>query len=727
MAARASLRLVCLLNVVSVSFADFIECDEDDDTEAFEVHVGLLQLRATLQGDSLLLNEADIKTGPWGLDLSGMNISLEPGNDFYGFVNGAWEARTEIPADKSQWGAISELDDKALKHVHTILEDSMATYEKTRVATGTEIGRFYAAYMNESRIEELGLTPLGPWLQRLHAMEGGAGFAKLCAEGHKGFGSSPFTFGVSADEKDPSMNVAYISQAGLSLPDRDYYLKPNFSKTKKAFEAYVTKMLDLVGWPNASERASELVAFETAIARVSWPRQNLRDPDKTYNKMKISQLDMKAPGFDWAAFAQALGIPFDTEVVVNAFAAGDESGVVGIAKLVQQQDSSLLEAWLAFHLLNEAADALPRQFYQAKFDFAGRVMSGMAKMEARWKRAVREANAQLADLVGQAYVTKHFPESAKAKMEQLTAHLKIAFRKRLQRVAWMANTTKAKALDKLDKFTFETGYPMKWRTYKNLRIEQDGMFVSLENAKRAQWTFQLGSLGKPVEKAYWSMPPQTVNAFFEPTKNRCVFLAGILQPPFFDPDADMSVNYGSIGAVIGHEMTHGFDDEGRKYDAEGRLSNWWTEEDAAQFTKLANRYGAQFARFTQGLPDGMHINPKLTMGENIADLGGVNIALEAYHTWREENPDYEPRSPLLQNFRPDSDEGDRRFFAGWAQVWRSKMSPASKERQLVSDVHSPPNARVTIPLQNIDSWYEAFAITDHDALFMNESSRVAIW
>lgn len=726
---RAGLGQVLLLSVLSPSHSYFLPYDANCDTEEdCDGHIGLLQVRATqsADGDSHVSNEVAIDTGPWGLDLSGMNVSLEPGNDFYGFVNGAWEARTKIPADKSQWSAFTELDEKALMHVRAILEDNMAAYERTKLASGTEIGRFYAAYMNESRLDGLGLQPLGPWLQSLQAMRGGAGFAKLCAEGHKGFGSSPFSFSVSTDQKDPSVNVAYVSQAGLSMPDRDYYFEAKFAKTKKAFEAYVAKMLELASWPNASHWASELVAFETAIARVSWPREDLRDPEKTYNKMSIHELATKAPGFDWAAFAQALGIPSNTEVIVDAFAVSNETGVVGIAKLVQEQDLSLLKAWLAFRLLNEAADALPQQFYQAKFAFAGRVLSGMADMEPRWKRAVRQANKLLADYVGQAYVKKHFPESAKAKMDQLTAHLKTAFRNRLKRVTWMSNTTKAKALDKFTKFTFEIGYPKKWRTYEDLKIEHSDMFVSLENAKKSQWAFNLRKLGKPVEKAHWAMPPQTVNAFFEPTKNRCVFLAAILQPPFFNPDADMSVNYGSIGAVIGHEMTHGFDDEGRKYDAEGKLSSWWTADDAAQFTKLAARYGAQFAQFTQGLPDGMHINPKLTMGENIADLGGVNIALEAYHAWRKENRDYEPRIPLLQSSRSDL-EGDRRFFAGWAQVWRSKMLPASKKSRLVSDVHSPPNARVTIPLQNIGSWYEAFAVADHDALFLNKASRVTIW
>eukprot|EP00429_Kryptoperidinium_foliaceum_P009194 CAMPEP_0176026818 /NCGR_PEP_ID=MMETSP0120_2-20121206/13143_1 /TAXON_ID=160619 /ORGANISM="Kryptoperidinium foliaceum, Strain CCMP 1326" /LENGTH=726 /DNA_ID=CAMNT_0017360019 /DNA_START=89 /DNA_END=2269 /DNA_ORIENTATION=+ len=703
-----------------------------DDADEYDGGVSLLQYQRRLMLEVSAKAQAEVRLnqfsgdalgefvlGDWGLNLSAMNTSVPPGDDFYDYVNGVWLKTTEIPSDETSWSSFALLGKQVETQVHGILKSA---------PLDTLPGLLYHSFMDESTVNALGAQPLKPDLDKIMDIRDAAGFAEYVGTTNFGLGSSPFSLYIDADPKRPDFNVAHLGQSGLGLPSRDYYLQTKFDDLKQAYGETIGKMLDLAGWPDASAAALAVLKLEERIANVSWPKSRLRDPNLSYNKMTPGDLPTKAPGFAWEAYMRSAGdIPSNTTLIVSAYSEGGEDGVVGIARVLNETALSDLRSWAAWHLVRGAAGYLSEPFADAKFDFYNKRLAGQVEQSARWKRAVSVANSFIGDAVGEEFVRLYFPDVAKRRMDELTELLRKAFAARIQKVSWMTDGTKSKALDKLHSFRFEVGRPKKFRSYDGLKFTEADLFGNLARAIEWDWRFDLQKLGQKVDDDYWGMPPQVVNAFFDPTKNKCVFLAAILQPPFFSADGDMSVNFGGIGAVIGHEMTHGFDDQGRQYDAEGKLNDWWTQRDAEEFNRRAKAYGEQFANFTRSLPPGAHIKPELTMGENIADLGGLTIAYDAYHLWLEKaGSSYAPEAPLLM---PNDDglEGDRRYFAGWGQVWRAKYTDGALQMRLLSDPHSPGPARGIVPVQNSDAWYAAYHVGEDQAMFLDASQRVQIW
>jgi putative endopeptidase len=469
-------------------------------------------------------------------------------------------------------------------------------------------------------------------------------------------------------------------------------------------------MLGLAGWPEPEANAKAIVAMEDEIAQVSWAKSDQRDDNKTYNPMTIAELAKSAPGFDWRVYMAAAELPGVDRIIFD-----ENTAAPKIAAIFAKTPVPVLQAWLAFNVVDNAAPQLSKRFADAQFEFRDKTLTGQPEQRPRWKRAVTLVNALMGEAVGRLYVETYFPPESKAKMEQLVANLRAAMAARIQKVDWMSPETKTQALAKLAKFNVKIGYPVKWRDYSSLQVSPGDLYGDVLRAAAFEWRRQVHRLNQPVDKTEWGMTPQTVNAYYSQTHNEIVFPAAILQPPFFDPNADMAVNYGAIGSVIGHEMTHGFDDEGRKSDGDGALRDWWTAADSAKFDAKAKAFGAEYAAFDV-LPNA-HINPELTMGENIADLGGLNLALDAYHASLGGKP-----APVI-----DGLSGDQRLFLAAAQLWRSKTRDDRMRQRLVSDPHSPEAARATVPERNIDAWYDAFGVKAGDKLYLPPDQRVKIW
>ncbi len=645
----------------------------------------------------------------FGFDVAGMDQAAVPGNNFFGYANGRYVDQLTIPADKTSYGTFNKLADLAEQQVHALLTEAAAGGPQQTPAQA-KVGAFFTAYMNADAVEQRGLAPVQPYLAAIQGADSKQALAALMGQAPKSFYASLFHLNLDPDAKDPTRYAVSLEQAGLGLPDRDYYLTPEHAEQLARYTDHVANMLDMAGWPDAPATAKAVVAFETEIAKASWAREDQRDPDRTYNPLSPAALAQAAPGFDWPSFLAAADIPAQDYVVLS-----ENTAIAAIAKLAGEADLPTLKGWEAFHVLSDAAPYLPAGFVDASFAFNDSYLKGVPANAERWKRALRASNRQLGEAVGQLYVERHFPPDSMAKMEQLTQDVKAAYRARLAANGWMAPETRDKAVAKLDGMATQIGYPRKWRDYSAYDIRADDLFGNMERGWSFNWHRQLARLGAKVDRDEWDMTPQTVNAYNDPSFNEIVFPAAILQPPFFDPAADPAVNYGAIGGVIGHEMTHSFDDEGRKFDAEGRLSNWWTAADIEKFDGLAAKLGAEFAAM-QPLP-GAHINPKLTMGENIADLGGLTLALDAYHASL-----HGAAAPVI-----DGLSGDQRVFLGWAQVWRAKERPEAERQALLTDPHSPPSARVNGPAPNIDAWYGAFGVKPGDALFIKPEDRVRIW
>ena len=644
--------------------------------------------------------------GAWGFDATGEDAKARPADDFFVFANGGWIARTPIPADKTSYGAFDMLEDLSETRVHAILEEAAAKGGPATTPEG-KVGAAYRAYMDEALIERKGAAPLASTLEAIRAVHDRTELATLM--GRPGF-SAVFDLEIDPDFKDPTVYQVYLSQGGLGLPDRDYYLTPQFAEKKKAYQAYVGKLLGLMGWPEPEARAAEIVAFETKVAEVSWTRAEQRDPVKVYNPTTLTALAAAAPGFAWSRMLASadLGARSNLVSVTN-------TALPKIAALYAETPLDTLKAWEAFHTVDDLTGVLPKAFVDAHFDFHGKTLTGQLEIQPRWKRGVHAVDGELGEVVGEVYVAKYFPPESKAKMEALIADLKAAFAKHIQALDWMGAATKQQALAKLANFDVQIGYPKKWRDYSKLEISADDAFGNRWRATAFDWAYRVGRLNSPVDKDEWGMTPQTVNAYNNPFFNEVVFPAAILQPPFFNPKADPAINYGAIGGVIGHEMTHGFDDQGRKFDAHGQLRDWWTAEDAARFDAKAKVLGAQYSAM-EPLP-GAHIKGDLTMGENIADLGGLTLGLEAYHASLGGQP-----APVIAGLT-----GDQRVFLGWAQVWREKNREDALRQQIASNEHSPPEARVNGVVHNIDAWYAAFGVKPTDKLYLPPDQRVHIW
>ncbi|MFI4964673.1 MAG: M13 family metallopeptidase [Caulobacterales bacterium] len=648
------------------------------------------------------------RMGTWGFDLSGRDTSATPGQDFFQYANGGYEKTLVIPADRTSYGAFDALNELSQARLHLLLERTAA--EAATSGEQAKVGGLYRSFMAEAKVNALGVKPLRADLAAIRAEKTKADVARAMGRSQHTFGGSLFAASVQVDGKDPDHYAVYLNQAGLGLPDRDYYLEKGFAEKKARYEAYVSKMLTLAGWPKPAANAKAIVALETEIAKVSWTRAEQRDDNRMYNAYETAKLSGLAPGFDWAAFLGGAGLTKANRVVAQ-----ENTAFPKIAAIYAATPLETLKAWQAFNLADQAGPYLSKPFVDARFDFRGKVLTGQQAQRPRWKRGVRLVDSQIGEALGKIYVDAFFPPQSKAKMLALVGDIRTAMKGRIEHLDWMSQPTKTRALEKLAAFTVKIGYPDKWRDYTGLTIKDGDLYGNVNRASTFDWDFRVGRLGGPVDRAEWGMTPSTINAYYNPTGNEIVFPAAILQPPFFDPDGDMAINYGAIGGVIGHETTHGFDDSGRHYDGNGRLTDWWTPEDAAKFEAQTVKLGKQYGAF-EVLP-GAKINGDLTMGENIADLGGLLLALDAYHTSLHGRP-----APII-----DGLTGDQRVFLGWAQVWRGKTRDDAMRQQLVSDPHSPERARVDVPMRNIDAFYTAFGLKPGDAMYIAPADRVRIW
>jgi putative endopeptidase len=661
---------------------------------------------SSMASSSTVTHKAAI--GDFGLDLSAGNPAVKPGDDFFAYASGGWYSKFEVPPDRSRFDEFNKLDDLSKQRVREIIEQAAAAHPAQGTAA-QKIGDYYAAYMDQAAIEANGLTPVQGDLKRISTAATKADIATLF--GMPGF-ASLFDLDLPPDLKNPDRYSVVISQSQLGLPDRDYYLKddPKLQEFRDKYVAYVGQMLTLGGVDDPTAKAADIMAFETAIAKLQWPNEKRRDVDAVYNPRTKQQLLAYAPGFPWQAFLQASSVGKRDELVLSELTA-----IRDLADLFKRTPLPTLKAYLTFHYLSDHAAYLPKRFDEARFAFYGTTLRGQPQQRERWKRAVDEVNDALGEQVGQVYVARYFPPESKAKMQELVANLRASLSDRIDSLDWMTPETKSRAHEKLATFTPKIGYPDVWKDYSSLQVKRDDLIGNVRRAAEWRWQYQVARLDKPVDRSEWQMTPQEVNAYYNPLNNEIVFPAAILQPPYFDPNADAAVNYGAIGAVIGHEIGHGFDDQGRKFGPDGSLSDWWTQKDVdvfkARVTRLINQYSA-----FEPLP-GLHLNGANTIGENIGDLGGLNMAYHAYQLSLAGKP-----APVI-----DGLTGDQRFFLSWAQVWRAKYRDGALRELVMSDHHSPAYFRVNGPLPNIDAWYTAFDVHPGDKLYIKPEDRVSIW
>ncbi len=653
-----------------------------------------------------------VRFGTWGIDLAGMDRSVRPGEDFFRFVNGKWAETTPIPPDKTRYGAFEVLRDLSEVRVREILDRWAADPSLAPGSDEAKVAATYRTFLDEKKAEELGRRPIDARLAEIRGARTHDDVARLMARTSFGLGRSLFGPAVFDDQKNPDRYALYLSQAGLGLADREFYLRDAFKPQKERYLKYVADTLRLAGWDEPEANAAAVVALETRIAEAHWTRAESRNRDKTYNPMTVAELEAGAPGFPWRLWFAEAGLGGADRAVVRQGTAFPR-----LAKIWAETPVETLKAWQAFHLADDAAPLLSKAHADLHWEFRQKFLNGAQEQRPRWKRAVDSAEGALGEAIGRAYVAENFPAESKAKMEALVGDLRVAMKARIEKLEWMKPETKAKALEKLSKFGLKIGYPAKWRDYSKLEVREGDLVGNAERAARFDWDRDVSRVGQPVDPDEWGMTPQTVNAYYSPTKNEIVFPAAILQPPFFDPKADPAVNYGSIGGVIGHETTHGFDDQGRKSDGDGVLADWWAPEDAAQFEAQAARLGAQYEAFEFKELPGLRLNGKLTMGENIADLGGLLIALDAYRLSLGKAP-----AAVIDGFT-----GEQRLFMGWAQVWRTLYRDDSLRQQIVNGPHSPGQVRAFAPLRNVDAWYEAFDVKEGDKSYVKPEDRVRIW
>ncbi len=646
--------------------------------------------------------------GDFGIDLTAGNSHVKPGDDFFAYANGAWEEGFTIPADHASYGPFNTLDDLSKKRVRGIIESAAAAH----AAAGTpeqQIGDFYASFMDTAAIEANGLAPAQADLNSIAAANSREAIARLF--GLPGF-ASLFDADLPADFHNPDRYALYLSESALGLPDRDYYLKDDakLKELRAKYVAYIGQMLELAGASNSASRARAVMAFETAASKVQWPIDKRRDVDLNWNPRTKAQLLIYAPGFPWQRFLESLKLGERQDLVV-----GELSAVRDLAQLFERTPLPTLRDWLTFQYLSSHARYLPQRFDSAHFAFYGQAMRGQPEQRERWKRAVDEVDGALGESVGRLYVAQYFPPASKAKMQQMVADLRAALSERLDALDWMTPATKTRAHEKLAAFTPKIGYPDKWKDYSALAVRRDDLIGNVRRAAQWQWDYKVARVDGAVDRAEWQLTPQEINAYYNPSNNEIVFPAAILQPPFFDPNADDAVNFGAIGAIIGHEIGHGFDDQGRKFGPDGALQDWWTATDVQVFSARTARLIKEFSAF-EALP-GLKVNGANTIGENIGDLGGLNMAHEAYRISLQGQP-----APLI-----DGLSGDQRFFLAWAQAWREKYRDGALRELVLSDVHSPSNFRVNGPLPNIDAWYAAFNVQPGDKLYIAPAERVRIW
>jgi putative endopeptidase len=642
--------------------------------------------------------------GTFGFDLAGMDRNVAPGDSFYQYANGNWDRVTPIPADQSAYGAFNVLDDLSRTRTRAILEQAARR-------PGSRIGDFYASFMDEGAANAAGIRPIASILAEIKAVRDRAQWAaELGRLAHYGL-RGPVGGGVGSDERHPDVEIVHLGQGGLGLPDRDYYLSedPGLVAKRNAYRDYLARLLTLAGEPNAAARAAAVVQFEHDLAEVQWTRVQNRDEDATYNRWDRADFARHAAGFDWPAFFRGAGIDGQDVMIV-----AQPTAFTGTARIIGATPPDVLDDYLMLRVVDRMAPYLSRDFVEANFAFRGTVLNGTPQNEERWKRGVALVSRAIPDDVSRIYVQRYFPPATKAAADALVHNIIGAMDRRLQTLAWMAPETRARARVKLRAFTPKIGYPSFWHDYSGIRIDRHNLVRNILNASEWNYEFDLHRLGRPVDRREWGMTPMTINAYANPVWNEIVFPAAILQPPFFDPHADMAVNYGGIGAVIGHELSHHFDDQGSKYDEHGALHEWWTPQDRSRFNALTEALAREYDAY-EPLP-GHHVNGHLTLGENIADLAGLTVAYDAYHHALGGRP-----APVIGGLT-----GDQRFYLGWAQVWRRKYREANLLQRLLTDPHSPSEQRAAV-VRNLDPWYEAFHPAPTSRLYLAPDQRVRIW
>ncbi len=660
-----------------------------------------------VEGAEVAANSAAAKDGPalgaYGFDAAGMDASAAPGDNFFRFANGKWLDNTEIPADKSNYGMFTALDDLSKERVKTILENAAKDKD-------SKIGAAFSSYLDQDAIEKKGLAPITPMLDQIRAVKTRQQFMALMPKLLPQGVGALFGGYVGQDDKNPDAYIFQIGQGGTGLPDRDMYLlqNPKFEEIRTAYKAFLAKMLTHAGEKNAVARANAIFEMEKKIAKVQWTREDASDATKTYNKMNLAQLDKLAPGLKISSVLKSVS-PKITEVIV-----AEPSAVTGIAKTFMTNNVSVFKDQMLIGALTNYSDVLPKAIDETVFAFYGTTLSGTPQQQVRWKRGVSFAEGALPDEVGKLYAAQYFPAETKAAMQGLVKNILSAMGRRIEGVSWMQPETKVRALKKLANFTTKIGYPDQWHDYSQLSIESDDAFGNNARANAFSFSDNISKLGAPIRRWEWGMLPQTINAYANFGMNEIVFPAAILQPPFFDPKADPAINYGGIGAVIGHEVSHHFDDQGSKYDEKGRLSSWWTPSDVKAFEAAGKALIAQYDKYE--IFPGSNVKGEFTLGENIGDLAGLNVAYDAYHASLNGK-----EAPII-----DGLTGDQRFFLGWAQVWRRNYREANLRQRLLTDPHSPSAQRVSV-VRNLDKWYDAFNPKDGDKLFLKPEDRVRIW
>ena len=646
--------------------------------------------------------------GTWGAATEDMDLKVKPGDSMFDFAEGTWLRNHPIPADKTGAGYNYELPDEIEQQVKKMVEDVTANPTSP---IARKIGDAYAAWMDEAGIEQRGLAPLKPWLAKINAVKTKSQLVRLMAQ--PGY-AAPIYLGISTDQDNPTRYTAVSGQARLGLPTRDYYLLKGdkYDSIRTAYRNYIIQLSKLAGLPDAEGRATRILALETRLAKDQWTPERRRDPVATHNPMTRAQLMRLAPQFEWTPTLSSIGLANARKVDV-----GEPSAVAAAGKRIADVPLSTWKEYLTFRFISDHANNLPKAFDDARFGFYGRTMNDVPEQRARWKRGMSMLDDSLGEAVGQLYVAQHWPTETARQADELVKDVTDAYREKITNASWMDETTKKAALEKLGTFDPRIGHPVKWIDYSDLKISRTDPLANEIATEDFQWKLQLKRFPHPVDRTLWEMTPQTVNAYYDPTMNQITVPAAILQPPFFDANADPAVNYAETGATtIGHEMGHGFDDSGRQYDAKGRLHDWWTKETAAKYKAKAERLAAQFDQY-EPIP-GVHIKGKLTLGENLADLGGLEAAYDAYRRYVARHG--EP--PVIDGYT-----GDQRFFIAYAQAWQGKRREGALRQQLLSNPHSPDKYRVDGIVRNFDPWYKAFNVQPGDKLYLPPEERVHVW
>jgi len=695
--------------VLFTSFTLLVACGAEE--SAIDSAQGSMQndARPTTENNEVLTAEL----GSFGIDLSLQDSNTRPGDDFFRFTSGSWLDSYELPADRSSHGSFNDLRDRSDERVRSIVDD-LTSIEPSQDSMEQKISDYYLSYMNTDALNELGIDPLLPGLSRLAEIDTLGELVAALGRSRIDTTASPISFGIGADRGDPDRHQLGVSIGGIGLPDRDYYLEDTeeYLNVREEYVAHIARILDFADIEDSAAKAARVLTVETRIAEHMWPRADRRNRDLTYNPMSYDEFLTAYPGLDWDGYFSAAGIEGLEDLNVSY-----PSAMAPIIELITEIPVADWNSYMTYHFISNNASVLSDEIDKENFHFYSTILNGVPEQRARWERGVARVGAlnSLGEAIGQVYVERHFPESAKQQMDALVENLRAALGQSIQQLDWMGTDTKEEAMLKLNSFRPKIAYPDEWTDLSAIEIERDDLFANAQSVREFNYEDSLSRLGEPTNREEWRMTPQTVNAYYDSSFNEIVFPAGILQPPFFDPAADLAVNYGGIGAVIGHEMGHGFDDQGSKSDSMGVQRNWWTDEDRANFDALTTALAAQYDQF-EPVP-GYYVDGNFTLGENIGDVGGLSIAYRAYKMALNGE-----EAPVIEGLT-----GDQRFFLSWAQVWRGKYRDDALIQRLTSDPHSPPEFRVNGVVRNFDEWYEAFDVQPEDALYLSPEERVRIW